>query len=1474
MATETSQTVGLTGGDISAASPALTPRVKVVEPSLTVLPDSGLAQSLIDAHPTYRGYNPYSFRSKLIQDDTFLDQYTTNVFELTRESGQAPSWFNDPEQLAQRRQSFKTNLRNSLSKDMFTGEDTRGWVINREIRVNQDEINPSPVGDRGALENLLKSRNSPMTADDFFEVSRQTGVGVDSLVTQALIESEFGTTGRGARYKNPLNWGNDDAGNNRGFASYRDGLLEAAKGLKEKFNFTTPEAFIQSGFQGKYGIYATDPQYRQKYEGALRRVRAAGITGQPQDVEQPRQVANPATRRPTSYNDVQIEAIVKSNPAMFAGLGVSDDKGNLLYSPRVIAEKLGADPNLERGFVEAQYDMFQSQLTKSNNLYVNADDPDAMGKSWVVYSRFGPEALTQYLNFTQGYSQDLSPQQQLPQVRNALIALKSIRKDGRGVFEEIDKWFTEGGPTDYTGLVRSGELITAVAPDLNGYSKYIHNYASPVQGLSTLITAMNPNQAGASNLATEVLRDLEQGTISSQSKGFYLDVLRRAEKEDSDFSMDDIFNTIIVNSSPVRGEDGNYRYKFNYENLPTQAKIAVNTLRATDNQYLNMVTQQSDGSYMFEPERFDRLENKYKGWGRVMTETRALYNDDGTYAGMGEAPATGVIAQIVNGGSAFLFEAGQFWVDYGLAPGLRATKAVSDTFGWESLSRATESGPASDWMRDLQDKELINQVEGFFPKATVYTTEMGLYMAGLFATGGAASALAVRGATTAARLAETASVSRQANQIYSAGRILGTGASTTRLGLQTQRLAQGVKNREAWTEAFLRVEAGGAIMELLGGQEKSIYNGGIVDDALSAISGGRLEMDTEKMYLASDRMTQFGVDALTGFALGNLIDNVWAGTKFGSNVLTGRGGRGLTYDESIRNFAKVDKPVFGPDYRRFFHNLGNNLQEMPIGSIQDTLVNTVNGRAVAYTAANIGTVNDVAANFYNQTGEVYGTMMQDIINSIKYYDNRFGNVPMTEDAINARAQQIYDNAFDNLSENMLGVMRGGDNSNADRFAWGFVDALDQQLPTVRMVPNAKDGIIETQYPLAVATRLRSEGLGRVIKSRGNNLYTVYEAEPDLWAVDLSTRLRKGLKQQSEDRWVDTSLRRAGFDPENMNDEGMALMEQLEQLKKHMAGRPFLTRSGDKFSLGYIDSYDGKAFYLRDSETGELRKMKDNEVLGFVARRGKAAPIPKGAPKPGERSLPGVGSEPAPLPPRSMGREVAETEPTEARDASGRIIVGGSTNFGADVSPIIRDPDAGIGATVTSQPQARQEYIDGLKKDLPRQVKETVDDLDRQMSDMEARRADALEGIDDDAEYDRINAMFDEMSVTTWRDEVLMNSVVQLRRMGVSDREIFEAAYGDLILKRAELEEKLADVKKKKYSKESARKTQITKIQKEIDELDIELAYNEQLVDEIIRQTDDMVDNRVVEKVKKTKKAAKTTKEMESTDTKNKDIPKC
>jgi len=134
-----------------------------------------------------------------------------------------------------------------------------------------------PASSLGAIDTFIKkyAPKSVLTGTDFAAASQQSGVSIDALVTQALIESHFGTTGRAAYTKNPLNYGNDDAGNDKYFKSFREGLIHAAKALKEDFYVTTPESFMERGFKGRYGIYATDPQYMQKYQGALTKVRGA-----------------------------------------------------------------------------------------------------------------------------------------------------------------------------------------------------------------------------------------------------------------------------------------------------------------------------------------------------------------------------------------------------------------------------------------------------------------------------------------------------------------------------------------------------------------------------------------------------------------------------------------------------------------------------------------------------------------------------------------------------------------------------------------------------------------------------------------------------------------------------------------------------------------------------------------------------------------------------------------------------------------------------------------------------------------------------------------------------------------------------------------------------------------------------------------------------------------------------------------------
>ena len=1447
MAEQPSQTVNVTGEDINAAESIFAPRVTMTAPGVNVLPDSGFAQSLTTAHPAYSGYNPISFRGQIITNPDFLNKYTEDMFALAAEDPANQSWVADPAIVEQRKNKFKQNIVSQLARESMTGDDVRGFIIGRQATDDTRQLNqPVKRNDSDLSPYIQRMIGVESGGDDNARASTSSATGAAQFIDGTWLEEI-------KKHRPDLVEGKSrqeilDLRRNR------DVVVDVTKGwtetnrsiLQQNGINITPGALYLAHFAGRRDsvrVLNADPQTPidkvvspasiRANPGVFRDVKTAGDLvrwsnrkmngvqlGAPAPVSDDQPAKQPAsTRRPTTFEASQIKSIVASNPVVFQGLGLSDEKGNIQYPEQVIAEQIGANPHIERAFLEAQYDMFTGQLAKSNNTFFDSSDPDAMAKAWVVYSQFGPETLTQYVNLNQFYDPKLSFEQQLPQAKNAMLALRTVRKNGQGVFSAIDKWFTENGPADYSGMARSAELQKPIPLDLNGYTNYLYTSKDTVSGIERLVSEMSAvtpqttmsswwnsltgaTQQTPKEIADIVERDLREGTLSRESKGFYLDVMRRAEDETSPFGIEDIFNTIIANAKPVRRGDS-YSYSFTYENLPDHAKMSVNTIRATDNQYQNMVSKQADGSYIFEPGRFERLNNKFSGWGAIVTEQRQSWNPDGTYAGMKDVPATGIFAQIANMGSAFTFEAGQFAVDYLLAPGLRATGAAAGAFGWEQLQNATEVGVASEWMRDFQDKNLLDQVDGMGVKATVYGTEMALYMASMYATGGLASAGLARSLAASARYLETASAGRKAHQLYDAGRILAAPGST-RLGAMTQKFITGVETNAVWAVP-LRFELGGAGLELLGGQEKSIYNGGLVDSALEAITGG--EFDTEKAYLVSDRITQFGVDALTGFALGNVFDNLWAASKFGANIATGRGGRALGLGAD-GYFDAATKPVFGPDWRRFMYNVTDNLQEVPIGSIEDSIKNQFNGRMIGYAADKIETVNDVALNFHQQTGEVYEILMQDITNSIRYYDEKLGRTPMTEDQITARAQAIYNGAFDDLAENMLSVLKGGDNINANRFAWGFVDALDEQSPTVRQVPAEVNGVPMARYDLATAVRVRAEQPGRVIKSVGDNMYTVHEVDMGFWSVDLASRLRKGLVEQSSEEFVERSMRRAGFDPKAPSDESSKLLTELGEIAPHMAGRPFLTRAGGKSSLGYIESYDGNSFYIRDSQTGELRKMLDNEVLDFVARKG---------PRPVE--IAGLLPESGTVRPR--GRDVGPSsgQPFE---------MGGMTEAGARVVPG-EEGTAIVGGD-------KQAYMNSLYTSVRDRVKQVGPEIS--MGEDGIRRVTNLDGTD-------------------------LFNVAQLRRMGATEKDIYEATFGDQLQDLDVLKTKLAEVQEKSYASVSYKQKKVNELNAQIQAKQAELADLEAYSDVLISQTNAAVAQEIPKKVRKAKKAAKKAEEIKN-----------
>lgn len=110
---------------------------------------------------------------------------------------------------------------------------------------------------------------SPFTANDYIEVSKNTGVPVDLLLAQGIQESNLGTQGRAVRTRNVGNVGNTDNGAENHQNTWLSGLYRQADLLKKEYKVSSAsdvQRLISNDFSRpvKGGKYASASNYGSK----------------------------------------------------------------------------------------------------------------------------------------------------------------------------------------------------------------------------------------------------------------------------------------------------------------------------------------------------------------------------------------------------------------------------------------------------------------------------------------------------------------------------------------------------------------------------------------------------------------------------------------------------------------------------------------------------------------------------------------------------------------------------------------------------------------------------------------------------------------------------------------------------------------------------------------------------------------------------------------------------------------------------------------------------------------------------------------------------------------------------------------------------------------------------------------------------------------------------------------------------------
>lgn len=194
--------------------------------------------------------------------------------------------------------------------------------------------NPSKVQN---IINKYGNGKSQLTANDYIEVSKSTGVPIELLLAQGAAESNFGTKGRAVRTRNVGNVGNTDSGAAEYRNSWKDGLYRQANLLKNEYNVTGQkdiQRLLDTRFaRPRGGNYASNPNYSVEVGRILNSITGNGFNvnstsqsfadeGYNYQTQEPVQL--PSDMKPMDYKDTY--AFVMDNPGTAKYLNSSAQK--------------------------------------------------------------------------------------------------------------------------------------------------------------------------------------------------------------------------------------------------------------------------------------------------------------------------------------------------------------------------------------------------------------------------------------------------------------------------------------------------------------------------------------------------------------------------------------------------------------------------------------------------------------------------------------------------------------------------------------------------------------------------------------------------------------------------------------------------------------------------------------------------------------------------------------------------------------------------------------------------------------------------------------------------------------------------------------------------------------------------------------------------------------------------------------------
>ena len=906
----------------------------------------------------------------------------------------------------------------------------------------------------------------------------------------------------------------------------------------------------------------------------------------------------------------EIQQVIAAFPENYQALGFTDGKKLLpqFQDLGMVNNLIQRDPTVLNQVYDDKFKLFGSELKKAHNVSsVNLSDANDVAKAFAVYENYGSEGLTRYVNYIQNYDPSVALEQQSFNVRDAHRFFNTPDAQGRQPKTVMESFI--GGPNDPNGQLSwqpqslSKDLSVSIPKDFNNFSAYFYEDLNP-GGLSKLFTSVRPKSTDVNGTpffhSREEMRAIDSAIANdvpdSEAQSFAFDLMIKARNNEG-FSMNDLYDVLANNAEDVViGDRGDVRYLIDPNKLPKHGKYALEALMLDlSTGGAKAIMQAPDGKYWVEPDRKQRLQETgynsilQKGYFAFVDRTnKPVFNEQGQMIGFNEQFDPGLFGNVLMAGGRLQ----QFATDYGLLPVIDITSGFLDLVGADGVAEAIQSSDFTRKVRDFAEFDPYSEVDSFLTGggAAMMGTDLAAYIAGAMSLGGAVT----KGAATLAsgRLASTAS---QAFKVRTAAKAADY-MPNTRFWSVGSNVAKMLKESPSHVK-MLNVEIGAAGLEGLGGERRSLFANPFLDTALGAVG---VDSEIEKLYATSNNLTRLGLDMGASIGAGVIFDNVWAGMKYAGNLgraKAGKTSRGLEYDATVKDYKQVASPEFSPDWRRFWYNAVNGLQDMPLGELADSKANMIAGRAFMNNPDQVETLNDAIVRTSVGLSDLLTPLRGEIEESVKFWDNELGGkMKFTPEQMTARVDELYQETVDKIADKMVGMFKHQDPNKRDLIKT-FTEALPQSRGLIFPVDLPTDAglvrVMELADANALASRTPHSFVTQIPQPSGEILYSVNRVDDGFWGVQLAEAINRNLNNLGADETVTRWMKKKGWDVENLTKEQLTEQQVMIQRVNEVQGKEVLWRG----KRGYVKDFDDSGATIRfvdgEEHTGiRLRTTKD------------------------------------------------------------------------------------------------------------------------------------------------------------------------------------------------------------------------------------------------------------------------------------------